>query len=340
MSIGEKQEKKRKEKKRERKKRLKALAAGQPVDGEGDGLVSDNEDADADADERNDLRVGGDDPYFQQDFGPDFRRPGNGTGGAVGAAAVPSDSDADANVGEDADSDADADGSGLVDTAALALIAAGGAIGDVDENGKHFDMRKIVKEHQLAKKGKKGKKFKKKGKKGKKGEDADTDDAVPAGGDEFSLDVDDDRFAAVFDNKDFSIDPTASSFVDTREMKRLIDVRQHRIKVGGSKAAEAGGDADADADGDGGASGGSGGAIATSSSTSTNGSFDPTIAALVRSVKMKAKHATKAKASAKAKISAKGKRSGKVTVKLKRSATGDSPASAKRHKKKKSSAIN
>ena len=64
MTMGEKADKKRKEKKKARKDRIKQLMNGSNAD-------ADDDDTD---DERNDLRVGGDDPFFQQDLGPEFAK--------------------------------------------------------------------------------------------------------------------------------------------------------------------------------------------------------------------------------------------------------------------------
>jgi len=86
---------------------------------------------------------------------------------------------------------------------------------------EHFDMTKIIKGHKMA-----SKKGKSKGKqKGRKGRSTDNDDAV----DDFKIDTTDNRFTAVFSDKDFSIDPTRPEFKKTREMERLIAERQARV---------------------------------------------------------------------------------------------------------------
>lgn len=104
----------------------------------------------------------------------------------------------------------------------------------------HFDMAEILKVEK--------KKNKKKGKKGKK-------DAEGAAGlqEDFQMDVDDDRFKAVFDDHEFAIDPSNPKFKATSGMKKLLEEgrkkRKHdRDEDGGdtrrdkkSKKAKAGG---------------------------------------------------------------------------------------------------
>lgn len=76
--------------------------------------------------------------------------------------------------------------------------------------GRHFDMSEILK------------KEKKNLKKGSKKSAKDVD--------EFKLDVEDDRFKAIYEEPAYSIDPTHSSFKKTSAMRSLIDERQRRLK--------------------------------------------------------------------------------------------------------------
>lgn len=84
----------------------------------------------------------------------------------------------------------------------------------------HFDMNEIIK----AEKNKK----KKKGKKNKK-------DAEDAGGlqEDFKMDVDDDRFKAVFQDHEFAIDPSNPKFKATSGMKKLLEEGRKKRKHGG-----------------------------------------------------------------------------------------------------------
>jgi hypothetical protein len=91
-----------------------------------------------------------------------------------------------------------------------------------DENGSgahldHFDMKEISRAEK-----KKGKK-----KKGKKG-------AEDQGGlqDEFSMNVEDNRFKAVFENHEFAIDPSNPKYKATQGMKKLLEEGRKKRKAG------------------------------------------------------------------------------------------------------------
>ncbi|KAK9456771.1 hypothetical protein V1511DRAFT_495248 [Dipodascopsis uninucleata] len=79
-----------------------------------------------------------------------------------------------------------------------------------DSNLKHFNMKEIIK----SEKRKKNKKIRSKNKNG------DTDD--------FSIDVSDNRFSAVFENHEFAIDPTQPQFKQTNAMEKLMEERRRR----------------------------------------------------------------------------------------------------------------
>lgn len=97
--------------------------------------------------------------------------------------------------------------------AELELLMAGD-----DDNGdggaaQHFDMREIEKAEKLARKKGKGKKHLKK----------TTTAAGAATPDEFQIEIEDPRFAALFESHEYAIDPTSSKFKKTREMERLLE---------------------------------------------------------------------------------------------------------------------
>ena len=206
MTLGEKHEKKQKDKKKARKQLIKErIAASKAGDG-GNAIDGSSDEEDMAA------RAGGDDAYFKQDLGDDFAPRG---GGKIQSAIASSGDDDDDD--DDASDDASDGGIGATELAAAA--------GDAEAGDGHFDMRKIAKEHKMSKK-----KGKKKGK-NKRGNSGDVDeDTEKSAADKFTLDVADSRFGAVFDNKDFTIDPTRPEFKDTREMQRLIDERQSRLR--------------------------------------------------------------------------------------------------------------
>lgn len=84
---------------------------------------------------------------------------------------------------------------------------------DSDDDKDHFDYKQIVKEQSKSKKSKK--KAKKAG--------------ITAAGDDFKMDFDDPRFAAVFENPNFNVDPSHPSFKKTKSMQEVIEEKQKRI---------------------------------------------------------------------------------------------------------------
>ncbi|USW56975.1 Putative pre-rRNA-processing protein Esf1 [Septoria linicola] len=95
--------------------------------------------------------------------------------------------------------------------AELELLMAG-----EDGAGKHFDMRDIEKAEKLARK--KGKHIKKKDKKG----DAEVDD--------FKVETEDPRFAALFESHEYAIDPTNPKFKKTKGMETLLEEGRKKRK--------------------------------------------------------------------------------------------------------------
>ena len=53
--------------------------------------------------------------------------------------------------------------------------------------------------------------------------------------DDFDLNVNDDRFAAIYSRPEFNIDPSATSFKKTKAMETLIDEKQKRVTSGHNK---------------------------------------------------------------------------------------------------------
>lgn len=87
---------------------------------------------------------------------------------------------------------------------------------DSDGEKGHFDYKDIV-EKEKGKKTRKGRKRK------------NVEEKVVAEADTFQMDLQDDRFAAVFHNADFNVDPSHPSFKKTKSMQQVIDEKQRRI---------------------------------------------------------------------------------------------------------------
>ncbi|KZL82164.1 pre-rrna processing protein [Colletotrichum incanum] len=104
-----------------------------------------------------------------------------------------------------------------------------------DENGNeqaehldHFDMNEILKAEKLKKK--KGKAAKKLA--AKKAAAGDGDEKVGLQQD-FKMDVDDDRFKAVFESHEYAIDPSNPKFKGTEAMQKLLEEGRKKRKAGG-----------------------------------------------------------------------------------------------------------
>ncbi|KAI0889240.1 uncharacterized protein GGS22DRAFT_196867 [Annulohypoxylon maeteangense] len=85
------------------------------------------------------------------------------------------------------------------------------------EHLDHFNMNEIARAEKL-----KSKKFKKKGKK-----EVEDHGGLQQG---FEMDVQDDRFKAVFESHEFAIDPSNPKFKATQGMKQLLDERRKKRK--------------------------------------------------------------------------------------------------------------
>merc|ERR1712165_181154 len=86
-----------------------------------------------------------------------------------------------------------------------------------DDEKDHFDFKHIMEAENNE-----GKSKKKKWKKKKK------ELEVPKG-DNFSVDVGDNRFSAVFNHPEFNIDPTNPNFKKTKNMEKILGEKQKRI---------------------------------------------------------------------------------------------------------------
>ena len=85
---------------------------------------------------------------------------------------------------------------------------------DSDDDKEHFDYKEIVK--------KETKKSKKRRKQQEKLKNAQEEN--------FKLDLQDNRFSAVFENADFNIDPSHPNFKKTQSMSDMVEEKQRRIK--------------------------------------------------------------------------------------------------------------
>ncbi|KAH9937012.1 uncharacterized protein B0H18DRAFT_1112899 [Fomitopsis serialis] len=103
----------------------------------------------------------------------------------------------------------------------LALVA--GPSGDAAREPKHFNMKAVMKAE-------KGAKLKNKKRRGKKG--AEEGDELQ---EDFSINVSDNRFKAVFEDHAFAIDPSNPRFKETKSMKTLLEERSKRHRSKGSR---------------------------------------------------------------------------------------------------------
>ena len=94
-----------------------------------------------------------------------------------------------------------------------------------DDDKKHFDYKDIVKADTMSKK--KLKKLKKKQDKEEEEEASKEDD--------FQVNLQDDRFGAVFESADFNVDPSHPNFKKTKSMQAIVDEKQKRITSGKRK---------------------------------------------------------------------------------------------------------
>lgn len=89
-------------------------------------------------------------------------------------------------------------------------------MGDSNSKGDGFDMRDVLKREKAE--AKKGKKNKKKAA------------ALEGAQDDFEIDVNDPRFAALHESHHFAIDPTNPQFKNTKSMKKILAARRERMQ--------------------------------------------------------------------------------------------------------------
>ncbi|KAF2428329.1 hypothetical protein EJ08DRAFT_662542 [Tothia fuscella] len=106
--------------------------------------------------------------------------------------------------------------------AELELLLAGDG---QEDSLRHFNMREIAKKEK--EKGKRGKKNKNKRK------EVDLEEETREDGDEFRVDVRDERFARLFDSHEFAIDPTNPRFKRTKGMKAFMEEARRKRGVDG-----------------------------------------------------------------------------------------------------------
>ncbi|KZZ95477.1 nuc153 [Moelleriella libera RCEF 2490] len=203
---------KRKEKERKEKKRQAARAK------RGGAIEAGSDDENRDGAAAND-DLGFDDPFFTTD-GPDGALPSK--------SSIRKEERLQKRRAREA---AEAEAAAQRAQLKKALFEDGGNNGDQDDHLNHFDMNEIMRaEKKSSKKGK--------GKKGKKGNDIsvkdDDDEREGDGGlqEDFAMDLDDDRFKAVFDSHEFAIDPSNPKFKPTRGMKQLLEAGRQKRRRG------------------------------------------------------------------------------------------------------------
>ena len=137
---------------------------------------------------------------------------------------------------------------------------------------------------------------KKRKKKGKKGKEDDQDGEDPAEGGQFEVNVHDERFASVFSDPRFALDPTDPQFRKTPGLSKLLDEGRHRraLKRGREDPGEGAGDSVGQnlAGGESGGRQGGGRPLEHSGGTSgKKGKFkDAQLASLVSTLKARSRH--------------------------------------------------
>jgi NUC153 domain len=89
-----------------------------------------------------------------------------------------------------------------------------------DDEKDHFDYKEIVKKESKKSKKRKNKK-----------NDAEE-------GDNFKIDLGDERFSAIFKKAEFNVDPSNPNFKKTKSMQAVIEEKQRRLKSGGDRIQE------------------------------------------------------------------------------------------------------
>ncbi|KAI5464916.1 hypothetical protein BGZ63DRAFT_378994 [Mariannaea sp. PMI_226] len=106
------------------------------------------------------------------------------------------------------------------DRAKLEKVMAEDADDNQAEHLDHFDMNEIIKSEKA------------KGKKGKAKKRAEAKQSRGGLQEDFKMDVEDDRFKAVFDSHEFAIDPSNPKFKATHGMKQLLEEGRKKRRAG------------------------------------------------------------------------------------------------------------
>ena len=146
------------------------------------------------------------DDFFKDAYGSDFDQASDASS-TVGEAFAPKQKGAAHKKKSNSDDE--------VDPALQAIMAD---IAADETNKKHFDMDEIEKEAKKAKR-----KLKK-----KKNKNVAEVEASGNGDNDFALNVNDERFSALFTSDQYAIDPTCSKFKKTTAMETIVKERQKR----------------------------------------------------------------------------------------------------------------
>ncbi|KAF7556406.1 hypothetical protein G7Z17_g1479 [Cylindrodendrum hubeiense] len=120
-----------------------------------------------------------------------------------------------------------AEAESTAEKAQLAKVMADDAGENQAEHLEHFDMNEILRAE------------KRKAKKGKAKKRAEAKEAKETRGglqEDFSMDVDDDRFKAVFDSHEYAIDPSNPKFKGSEGMKKLLEEGRKKRRAGEEEA--------------------------------------------------------------------------------------------------------
>ncbi|KAK2767340.1 pre-rRNA processing protein [Colletotrichum kahawae] len=198
-----------KRKERERKEKRREIAKAKRGGADADASDAEVEDAAAGAAAQGEEDLGFDDPFFTTEEAPKKTK-----------TSVRKEERLAKRAAREAEEKASTE-----QKAQLKLLMAD----DGDEAGEHldhFDMNEILKAEKAKKKKGKGK-----NKKGKKTAGDDDDDKVGLQ-EGFKINVDDDRFKAVFESHEYAIDPSNPKFKKTEAMQTLLEEGRKKRKVG------------------------------------------------------------------------------------------------------------
>ncbi|KAH0434157.1 hypothetical protein CcaCcLH18_05481 [Colletotrichum camelliae] len=198
-----------KRKERERKEKKREMAKAKRGGADADASDAEVEDAAAGAAAQGEEDLGFDDPFFTTEEAPKKTK-----------TSVRKEERLAKRAAREAEEKASAE-----QKAQLKLLMADDA-DEAAEHLDHFDMNEILKAEKAKKKKGKGK-----NKKGKKTAGDDDDDKVGLQ-EGFKINVDDDRFKAVFESHEYAIDPSNPKFKKTEAMQTLLEEGRKKRKVG------------------------------------------------------------------------------------------------------------